>query len=229
VKDDSGFNYYVPKSQISSKLQWATIDLEDHSFSSNIGVDFIGTVRAALSDVRGGVTQGGSTITQQLVKNIVAKDSTATLTRKLNEAILAYGVTQQFDKAQLREMYLNTIPYGDSNQGVEAAAKNYFGLQQSLDAKGEVITASMKLSWAQAALLSGLPNAPTLYLPIQYSCSKAPCPQNKWDNPFENPNLPCGPHIASFGPEWYLTHGHEPLAYFRPPHAPPPRPPSRLP
>ena len=215
IKDDSGFNYYVPKSQISSKLQWATIDLEDHSFYSNIGVDFVGTIRAALSDVSGGATQGGSTITQQLVKNIVAKDSTQTLTRKLNEAILAYGVTQQFDKAQILEMYLNTIPYGDSNQGVEAAAKNYFGLQQSVDAKGEVVTASMKLSWAQAALLSGLPNAPTLYLPIQYSCSKAPCPQSQWDNPFQDPNAPCGPHIASFGPEWYLTHGHEWLDYCR--------------
>jgi membrane peptidoglycan carboxypeptidase len=205
----------VPKSQISSKLQWATIDLEDHSFYSNIGVDFVGTIRAALSDVSGGATQGGSTITQQLVKNIVAKDSTQTLTRKLNEAILAYGVTQQFDKAQILEMYLNTIPYGDSNQGVEAAAKNYFGLQQSVDAKNEVVTANMKLSWAQAALLAGLPNAPTLYLPIQYSCSKAPCPQSKWDNPFQDPNAPCGPHIASFGPEWYLTHGHEWLDYCR--------------
>src|SRR5260370_34959972 len=112
MKDDSGFNYYVPKSQISSKLQWATIDLEDHTFYSNIGVDFIGTLRAALSDVSGGVTQGGSTITQQLVKNIVAKDSTQTLRRKMNEANLAHGDTQQFDKAQIFQMAPNTIPYG---------------------------------------------------------------------------------------------------------------------
>jgi membrane peptidoglycan carboxypeptidase len=217
VKDDSGFNYYVPLSQISPKLQWATIDMEDHSFYDpfNIGIDFQGTLRAAFTTLSSGgaTTQGGSTITQQLVKNIVAKDSTVSVTRKLNEAILAYGVTQQYDKAQILEMYLNTIPYGDSNEGIEAAAKNFFGLQDQRAPDGSTITASMQLSWAQAALLAGLPNAPSIYLPIQFSCSKAPCTQSQWDNPFSG--APCGPHIDSFGPQWYFTHGHEWLDYCR--------------
>ena len=77
----------------------------------------------------GGAAQGGSTITQQLVKNIVLDDSHQNIQRKLNEAILAYGVTQQYTKAFILEMYLNTIPYGELNTGIEAAARNFFGLQ----------------------------------------------------------------------------------------------------
>jgi membrane peptidoglycan carboxypeptidase len=215
IKDDSGFNYYVPLSQISPKLQWATIDMEDHTFYDNIGIDFFATVRALYIDALhgGAADQGASTITQQLVKNIVAKDSTKTVTRKINEAILAYGVTQQYDKAQILEMYLNTISYGDSNTGSEAAAKNFFGINDQRAQDGSTITASMQLDWAQAALLAGLPNAPTIYLPIQYSCSKIPCQQSQWDYPYAG--LPCGSYIDSFGPEWYLTHGHEWLDYCR--------------
>jgi membrane peptidoglycan carboxypeptidase len=215
IKDDSGFNYYVPLSQISPKLQWATIDMEDHTFYDNVGIDFFATVRALYIDALhgGAADQGASTITQQLVKNIVAKDSTKTVTRKINEAILAYGVTQQYDKAQILEMYLNTISYGDSNTGSEAAAKNFFGINDQRAQDGSTITASMQLDWAQAALLAGLPNAPTIYLPIQYSCSKIPCQQSQWDYPYSG--LPCGSYIDSFGPEWYLTHGHEWLDYCR--------------
>jgi membrane peptidoglycan carboxypeptidase len=214
VHDDNGYQYYVALSQISEKVQWATIDTEDRTFYSNIGVDFVGTARAALTDLRaGGAAQGGSTITQQVVKNIVLHDTAKALQRKINEAILAIGVTQQYTKAQILEMYLNTIPYGDQNIGIEAAARNYFGLQPKTMPDGTVETAAQQLTWAQAGLLAGLPNAPTLYLPIQYSCSKAPCPMSSWDQPFVNNE--CGNFIPSFGPEWYLTHGHEWLDYCR--------------
>lgn len=215
VHNDQGFNYYVPLSQISQKLQWATIDTEDHTFYSNVGIDFQSTLRALTVDLnKGGASQGASTITQQLVKNMVLHDTTKAVQRKINEAILAIGVTQQYTKAQVLEMYLNTIPYGDQNEGIEAAATNYFGLQQKKLPDGTFETANQQLSWAQAALLAGLPNAPTLYLPIQYSCSKAPCAQSNWADPYV-PGQECVNFKSDFGPDWYLTEGHEWLDYCR--------------
>src|SRR5579859_2849589 len=216
VHNDQGFQIYVPLSQISQKVQWATIDTEDRTFYSNVGIDFQATLRAVTVDLKaGGSAQGASTITQQIVKNIVLHDSTKAIQRKLNEAILAYGVTQQYTKAQILEMYLDTIPYGDQNQGIEAAARNFFGLEPK-DVNGQYELANQQLSWAQAAILAGLPNAPTLYLPVQFSCVKAPCQQSQWDNPFV-PGHECDENyfISSFGPDWYLVRGHEWLVYCR--------------
>ena len=215
IKDDNGFKIYLSIDQISPKLQWATIDTEDRTFYSNIGIDFIGTLRSALTDLAhgGAAVQGGSTITQQLVKLIVAKDSTKTYVRKINEAILAYGVTQEYNKAQILEMYLNTISYGDSNTGIEAAARNYFRIQP----KGDGTTANLQLTWAQSAILAGVPNAPTVYQPDVYSCKKAPCTMAQWDDPYVQGQT-CGTLIPTFydyGDEWYLTHGHEWLVYCR--------------
>ncbi|GEM_PF-1037932 len=217
ARGDSNFNFYVPLQQISTKLQTATIDTEDHSFYSNSGVDLYGTLRAALADIHaGGAAQGGSTITQQLVKNIVLNDTSQTYQRKLNEAILAYGVTQQYTKAFILEMYLNTIPYGDLNIGIEAAARNFFGLTPQT-VNGATEEANQQLSWAQAAILAGLPNAPSEYLPIQFSCAKAPCEQSQWSNPFQGNPADCGYHIPTYGPDWYLDpqNGHEWTVYCR--------------
>jgi len=218
ARSNTGFNLYAPLQQISPKLQIATIDTEDHSFYSNDGVDLYGTLRAALADVRAGgaATQGGSTITQQLVKNIVLDDTRQTYQRKLNEAILAYGVTQQYTKSFILEMYLNTIPYGELNTGIEAAARNFFNLQpQTIN--GVYTLANQQLSWAQAAILAALPNAPTEYLPWQFSCAKAPCQPGQWSNPLEGNPADCGNHIPTFGPDWYLNpaNGHEWLVFCR--------------
>ncbi|MBF6589668.1 MAG: transglycosylase domain-containing protein [Ktedonobacterales bacterium] len=186
VKDgNSSFNYYVPLSQVSTKLRNATIDTEDHSFysSANIGIDFQSLLRAGLRDASdGGAQQGGSTITQQLVKNLVLENRSKVIARKLNEAILAVGVTLNYNKDQILEMYLNSIDYGDQNQGIEAAARNFFGLTAKTLPDGTYLTANQQLDWAQAAILSGLPNAPTYYLPRQYSCATT-CPDTKWANP----------------------------------------------
>ncbi len=217
ARSDTGFQLYAPLQQIDPKLQVATIDTEDHSFYSNVGIDFYGTLRAAFADVNSGSTsQGGSTITQQLVKNIVLNDTNQTFQRKINEAILAYGVTQQYTKAFILEMYLNTIPYGDQNIGIEAAARNFFGLQPKT-IKGAYTLANQQLSWAQAAILAGLPNAPSEFLPIQFSCASAPCPMSKWSNPFQGNPADCGNHIPTYGPDWYLNpqNGHEWLVYCR--------------
>ncbi|HKW23335.1 MAG TPA: transglycosylase domain-containing protein, partial [Ktedonobacterales bacterium] len=189
VRSDSGYNYYVPLSQIGQTIQDATLDTEDHSFYSptNIGVDFQGTARALLADVThgGAADQGGSTITQQLVKRLILHDPSKQVQRKLNEMILAIGLNANYSKSQILEMYLNTIDYGDQNQGIEAAARNFFGLKQK-EENGKLILANQQLSIAQAAILAGLPNNPTYYLPIAFSCDKAPCEDKDWAKPCVN-------------------------------------------
>jgi membrane peptidoglycan carboxypeptidase len=219
--DDTGLSIYEGLSQISQKVQLAEIETEDHTFWTNAGVDLQRTIGAAVADARSGAqSQGGSTITQQLVKNIVAKDNNKTYTRKVNEAILAYGVTINYTKGQILEMYINTLDYGDRNTGIEAAAQNYFGIHQIKNADGTTTPANEQLDWWQAALLAGVPNAPGKYLPIQYSCDKldanGECPDSKWSNPcLNNPHEPtCNPN-----PNYDYTpgsgDGHEWLVYRR--------------
>jgi membrane peptidoglycan carboxypeptidase len=210
--NNDGVNIYQQLEQISKKVQSATIDTEDPSFYSNIGVDFYGLLRAAVSNTSSGdaTGQGGSTITQQLVKRLVLKDSTQNYQRKLNEMFLAYGVTANYEKKQILEMYLNSIDYGDQNQGIEAAAQNFFGLQPD---PSTGVSASQKLTWAQTALLVALPNSPSRFLPIKFSCDSAPCDESKWDNPCVG-----NPHDAVCDPnpkyKWQSM-GHEWLDYRR--------------
>ena len=130
--DDSSYKFYRSLQNISPLVQWATIDTEDRTFYSNPGIDIAGTLRALLTNANSGSTQGGSGITQQLVKIAVLDDATQSLQRKINEAIISVGMTatQAYDKDFILEMYLNTISYGDQNTGIEAAARNYFGLQE---------------------------------------------------------------------------------------------------
>src|SRR5262249_40944025 len=157
------------------------------------------------ADARSGSTQqGASTITQQLVKNIVAKDNNKTFTRKINEAVLAYGVTLNYTKAQILEMYLNTLDFGDQNVGIESAARNYFAIHPKKDAKGNDTDAAEQLDGWQAALLAGTPNAPGKYLPIQFSCDRGPCDDSKWDTPcLNNPPEP----ICTPNPKYDYTPG----------------------
>src|SRR5260370_26592377 len=108
----------------------ARVAAEDHTFWNNSGVDLQGTLRAALANVQNQtVVEGGSTIAQQLIKNQLFLAQPRTLQIKGQVAFLAYGLTQQYPKWKIMEMYLNTVYYGDLNYGVEAAAQNYFNLQ----------------------------------------------------------------------------------------------------
>src|ERR671936_1611391 len=142
--------------QIPQKMQDATISIEDKSFWSNPGVDFGGIIRAFnANQASGKITQGGSTITQQLIKTRLLGDE-PTFTRKIKEAILAVEATRTFSKKQILEMYLNQIYYGNQAYGVRAAAKTYFG-----------VTDMSKLTLGQMALLAGLPQLPSQYDPIQ--------------------------------------------------------------
>ena len=141
---------------VPQRMQDATIAIEDKSFWTNPGVDFGGIVRAMNANAASGtISQGGSTITQQLIKTRLLGDE-PTFTRKIKEAILAIEATRTFSKKQILEMYLNQIYYGNQAYGIEAAAKTYFD-QPDLT----------KLTLGQMAMLAGLAQRPSDYDPVQ--------------------------------------------------------------
>jgi membrane peptidoglycan carboxypeptidase len=156
IGDQGDHRIVVPLSYISPNLINATIAVEDHTFYSNSGVDPGGTIRAAVADYTGhGIKQGGSTISQQLVKQVfIGPHPDNTLQRKLKEAVLALEVNQRYSKSEILGMYLNTIFYGSQTYGIEAAARTYFQSN------------AHDLTLAQASLLAGLPQAPTKYNPL---------------------------------------------------------------
>jgi membrane peptidoglycan carboxypeptidase len=135
--------------------QWATIAAEDRGFYQHSAIDPLRTVSAAASDVlHRGNLQGGSTITQQVVKISVLTPQRS-IFRKLQEATLAFGLESRYTKDQILEMYLNRVGYGHNAYGIGAAAKVYFGA--GTDAKN--------LTAGQAAFLAGLINGPSYYDP----------------------------------------------------------------
>lgn len=143
----------VPFSEISQDLKNATIAAEDKDFYKHEGVDIRGIIRALYRDIlTRNLQQGGSTITQQLIKNsILTKERT--FTRKIKEWILAIELEQKFSKDQILEMYLNQIPYGSNAYGVESASQTFFRKP------------AKDLTAGEAAVLASLPKAPTFYSP----------------------------------------------------------------
>src|SRR5207248_11761128 len=132
---------------------------------TNSGVDVQGTLRAAVANLQNQtVVEGGSTVTQQLIKNQLYLNQARTIQVKGQEAILAYGLTQQYPKWKIMEMYLNTVYYGALNYGAEAAAESYFGLQPKCT-HTHCTPAIAQLDLAQASLLAGLPQSPSYYDP----------------------------------------------------------------
>ncbi|MHB1003736.1 MAG: transglycosylase domain-containing protein, partial [Thermoleophilia bacterium] len=146
----------VPLASIPKSLQDATIAIEDERFYEHSGVDLEAIGRAALRDVtHQELAEGGSTITQQLVKNVYVTDE-PTFSRKIAEAYLATELENSVSKETILERYLNTIYYGENAYGVEAAAQTYFGKSVS------------ELNLEECAVLAGLPNAPSASSPRQY-------------------------------------------------------------
>lgn len=144
----------VKLSEIPLYLREATISIEDKDFYKHQGINPVGGIlRAAKETLFRQKLQGGSTITQQLVKTALLTPE-RTLTRKIKEIILAFWTERLYSKDQILEMYLNQVPYGGTSWGIEAASENYFGKNVK------------DLSLAQAALLAGLPAAPTIYSPF---------------------------------------------------------------
>lgn len=158
---DQGLQTSEPLNKISPNLMHAEIAIEDQNFWTNPGYDITGIVRAALANFdKGQIVEGGSTITQQLIKNaIVGKADT--VQRKLEEIILAPQATRYYTKQQIMDMYLNTTFYGNNAYGAEAAAITYFDLRDTPKA-----TAAAQLDLAQSAMLAGIPQNPTLYNPF---------------------------------------------------------------
>src|SRR3989344_2589261 len=143
----------VSLGQISSYLTQATLAAEDDKFYEHHGIAITGVIRGIiLKPLTGQRAQGGSTITQQLIKNSILSPE-RTLQRKVKEAVLAIELEQRFSKDEILAMYLNAIPYGSRAYGVEAAAQTFFN------------TAAGSLSLAQAAYLAALPQAPSYYSP----------------------------------------------------------------
>jgi membrane peptidoglycan carboxypeptidase len=163
-----GRRTYVNYKDISPFLIKATVAAEDHTFWTNSGVDSLSIARAAISNIeRHSVIEGGSTITQQLVKNEFFQGQPRILPIKSQEAVLAIALTKRYPKWKIIEMYLNTVYYGDTNYGVEAAAEDYFGLQPQCTSTG-CKPAVANLDLAQASLLAGLPQSPSIYNPLLY-------------------------------------------------------------
>ncbi len=159
---DQGLQTSEPLDKISPNLAHAEIAIEDQNFWQNPGYDITGVIRAAISDLTSNrVVSGGSTITQQLIKNVVINNQSQTVTRKLQEIILAPEVTRYYTKQQILAMYLNTTYYGTQAYGAEAAAFTYFDLKDTASA-----TAAQRLDIAQSATLAGIPSAPTARNPL---------------------------------------------------------------
>lgn len=138
----------LPKHVIS-----ATLAAEDKNFYSHHGVSLSGIIRAATNNLTKGTTQGGSTITQQLVKNVLLSPEKS-LTRKLKELILALQTESTYSKDQILEMYLNQVGYGGTAYGIEEASHEYFG------------KSARDLTLAESSMLAGLPISPTTLSPF---------------------------------------------------------------
>ncbi len=156
IATDQGLQISVPLAKISRNMINAQVAIEDRSFWKNPGVDITGIARAAVENLlHGHVVAGGSTITQQLIKNAVVGNK-ETFERKLQEMTIAPSVTKQYSKEQILNMYLNTAYYGEQAYGIEAAAFTYFNLQDTPNT-----AATAQLDVAQSAMLAGIVDAPT--------------------------------------------------------------------
>jgi len=142
----------IPLTDVPENAVHATIAIEDKDFYKHKGISIRGIIRAFFTDITTGSSQGGSTITQQLIKNTVLTNEKK-LNRKIKEAVLAYQMESKFTKDQILQLYFNEIPYGSNVYGIEAASQYYFNKN------------ARDLTIDEAALLAALPQAPTYYSP----------------------------------------------------------------
>jgi len=142
----------IPLSKVPLSVRYATIAIEDKEFYSHHGFSIRGIARAISTDLQSEKIEGGSTITQQLVKQTLLSPE-RTLKRKIRELLLSFLMEQTYTKDEILEMYFNETPYGGSTYGIEEAAQRYFGKNAS------------KLDLAESTFLAGLPAAPSAYSP----------------------------------------------------------------
>ncbi len=159
--EDKGAGNYklvVKSENISNYLKQATVAMEDQDFYKHKGVSISGLARAVLNNFMGGSTQGGSSLTQQLVKQVFFSDESAKrgfdgIPRKIKEVILAIEVERMYNKDQILTLYLNESPYGGRRNGVESGSQTYFG------------KSSKDVTIAEAAFLAAIPQNPSVYNP----------------------------------------------------------------
>jgi penicillin-binding protein 1A len=146
----------VTLTEMSRWVPMATVAIEDRRFWSHGALDYPGIVRALFANVRAGhVVQGGSTITQQLARNLYIKQPSQTFGRKATEACLAIKLARERSKRWILQAYVNQVFYGNRAYGIEAAAQTYYSKR------------ARHLTLPQAALLAGLPQAPSVFDPFQ--------------------------------------------------------------
>jgi membrane peptidoglycan carboxypeptidase len=145
----------VPLAEISDYVKHATIAIEDDRFYSHFGIDPIAITRAFVTNLKKGDLlggQGGSTLTQQIIKNaLLSRDKT--ISRKFKEWVLAIKLEREMSKDQILELYLNEVPYGGNKYGVEEASQGFFG------------KSAKDITLAESAYIAALPQAPTYYSP----------------------------------------------------------------
>ena len=146
----------VEMDQISPLAVQATLAIEDARFYEHSGIDYMGVMRALVNNLAGGTIEGGSTITQQFVRNTILVDEMdeISMRRKAREAYIALKIEEIYEKDEILLMYLNTINYGAGAHGIEAAARRYFSKPAS------------DLTLAEAALLAGIPQSPSYNDPL---------------------------------------------------------------
>jgi penicillin-binding protein 1A len=165
-KGDGNYKLVVDSSELSNYLKEATVSIEDKDFYKHGGVSMVGLMRAIVNNSTGGSTQGGSTLTQQLVKQVFFADEAANrgisgVPRKIKELILSVEVERMYNKDQILTLYLNESPYGGRRNGAESGAQTYFG------------KAAKDLTVAEAALLASIPQNPTMFDPYNIAGHEA--------------------------------------------------------
>lgn len=157
-KGTGDYRLVVDSSEISDWAKKATVAIEDRDFYKHSGVDLWAILRAVINNFKGGATQGGSTLTQQLVKQVYFSEEAAErglsgIPRKIKEMILAIEIERMYSKDEIITLYLNESPYGGRRNGIESGAQTYFG------------KSSKDLTLAEASLLAAIPNNPAVYNP----------------------------------------------------------------
>ncbi len=165
-KGTGNYQLVVKSDQISDYIKKATVAIEDKDFYNHHGVSVSGLMRAVLTNAKGGQIQGGSTLTQQLIKQVFFAEEASErgvkgIPRKIKEIILAIEVERMYDKDQLITLYLNESPYGGRRNGVESAAQTYFG------------KSAKDLNLAESALIASIPQNPSYFNPYNVAGNKA--------------------------------------------------------
>ncbi len=165
-KGSGDYRLVVDGSDISTYMRQATVAIEDKNFYSHIGIDPRGIARATYVTLTGGAVQGGSTLTQQLIKQVYFSDEAGDrgiggIPRKIKEMILAIEIEKMYSKEEIITLYLNESPYGGRRNGVESAAQTYFG------------KSAKDLNLSESALLAAIPNNPGVLNPYNIAGNKA--------------------------------------------------------